>query len=268
MPLHYDEGMGLPQFLRLPPRSQKPRRSGLTHVLDRGLPVAFVEAQLETVKPYTDVWKFGWGTAYVDPGVPRKVAACRRHDVRSCVGGTLLEAAWLQNAAGAFLDWAATTGFDSVEVSNGVAEMPPKAKRLLIEQAGERFVVLSEVGSKNPEAAVEPAAWADEAAEDLHAGARWVVAEGRESGEAGLYRADQSVRAEVARALVERVGLERLIFEAPQRGQQSWLLQHFGARTNLGNIPADGVLGLETLRLGLRADTLPAMLPVDDRRRA
>lgn len=264
MRTYYNKTMTRPHFLSLTPRSEKPRRAGITHVLDGGMTPAAVEDVLDHAGEHVDVWKLGWGTAYVDPALPKKTASCVRHGVLACTGGTLLEAAWLQGAADAFFDWAEAVGFDTVEVSNGVSDMPAKDKRLLIEQAGDRFTVLSEVGSKDPNAPADPDEWADEAADDVHAGARWVIAEGREGGEAGLYRPDHSVRAELAHALVDRVGLARVIFEAPKKSQQAWLLQRFGSQANLGNIAADGVLGLEALRLGLRADTLPALLPVGE----
>lgn len=264
MAAYYSKTMMRPRFLSLAARSEKPRRTGVTHVLDGGMTPAAVDDVLTHAGEFVDVWKLGWGTAYVDAALDDKIASCRRHGVLACTGGTLLEAAWLQGVADAFFDWAKAADFDTIEVSNGVSEMPAKQKRLLIEQAGERFTVLSEVGSKDPDAPADPESWADEAADDVHAGASWVIAEGRESGAAGLYRPDHSVRAELAHALVDRVGLERVIFEAPRKNQQAWLLQRFGPQANLGNIPADSVLGLEALRLGLRADTLPTLLPAGD----
>lgn len=255
--------MTRPDFLRLPARRSKPRQRGVTHVLDGGLPVRAVADVLDGAADVVDVWKLGWGTAYVDPNLPDKLAVCRRYGVLACAGGTLLEAAWWQGSAEAFLDWAEEAGFDAVEVSNGAVGMSAKDKRLLIEHAVGRFTVLAEVGSKDPQAPVSADAWAADAVEDLHAGARWVVAEGRESGQAGLYRPDQSVRAELVEALATRVGLDRVIFEAPRKSQQAWLLRRCGCDVSLGNVAADEVLGLEALRLGLRADTLPSLLPGD-----
>ena len=258
-----DKPMTRPHFLRLPVRTEWPRQRGVTHVLDAGMAPQRVDELLTSAGGLVDVWKLGWGTAYVDAAVSDKVAVCHRHGVLVCAGGTLLEVAWLQGSWEAFLDWAAITGFDSVEVSAGASGMPAKDKRLLIEQAVGRFTVLAEVGSKKPDAPVSPEAWADAAVEGLHAGARWVVAEGRESGQAGLYRPDRSVRAELVEALVARAGLDRLIFEAPHTSQQAWLLGRYGANVSLGNIPADAVLGLEALRLGLRADTVATLLGDD-----
>ncbi len=253
-----------PAFLALPARTAKPRRRGITHVLDKGLPVAEVEALLGVCGAYVDVWKLGWGTAYLDPGLPAKLALLDAHGVLACPGGTLLEVAWQQDAVAPFLDWAATAGFPCVEVSRGVADLSPGEKGALVALAAERFIVLAEVGAKDPQVAVGAQAWAAEAAADLAAGATWVVTEGRESGTVGLFRPDGSVRAEVVDAVVDAVGLATTVFEAPRKEQQAWLIRRYGPDVNLANVPPADALGVEALRLGLRADTFDA--GVRDRR--
>ncbi len=244
-----------PSFLTLPVRTSKPRRTGITHVLDNGLPVSTVEALLGVCGAHVDVWKLGWGTAYLDPGLTDKIALLRHHGVLACSGGTLLEVAWQQDAVAPFLDWAEEVGFPGVEVSRGVAAMPLSAKHAVIAQAAGRFCVLAEVGSKDPAATVNAEAWAAEAAGDRAAGASWVVTEGRESGTIGLFASDGSVRGELVEAVVSVVGVERTVFEAPRKEQQAWLVRRFGADVNLANVAPGDVLGVEALRLGLRADT-------------
>jgi len=243
-------------FLDLPPRSSKPRQAGVTHVLDKGLPLAEMEQLLAVLADHVDLWKLGWGTAYLDPTVGDKVALLAGHDVWACCGGTLLEVAWAQGKAEACLDWAAGHGFPCVEVSNGAVGMPLAEKRRLIGEAAERFTVLAEVGAKDPGVPVSPSGWAAELLGDLEAGASWAVAEGRESGTVGLYRPDGSVREAVVDAVVGAAGLRPLIFEAPAKHQQAWFIRRFGADVGLGNVVPSEVLGLEALRLGLRADTI------------
>ncbi len=248
--------MARPDFLRLPPRSTKPRLTGLTHVLDKGISSIELEALLESAADFIDLWKFGWGTAYLDPRVEKKVATLRRQGIRACVGGTLLEVAWLQGETQSCLRWAARAGFPCVEVSNGVVGMALSEKRGLIAQAADQFTVLAEVGSKDPLAPVTPARWAEEMAGDLQAGAAYVLAEGRESGTVGLYTPDGNVREQVVEAAVSACGVHRVVFEAPRKDQQSWFIRRFGADVNLGNIMPAEVVALEALRLGLRADTI------------
>ena len=244
-----------PTFLIVPERSCKPRTVGVTHVLDKGASVAHTEAILASAAPVIDVWKFGWGTAYLDPALDRKLAQLREAEIRSCLGGTLLEIAWLQGKETECLAWAHDVGFASVEVSRGVADMTAAEKHELVRKAAQSFVVLTEVGRKDPEHTMAPREWAEEVAGDLDTGARWVLTEGRESGTVGLYRPDGSVREEVVAAVTSVDGASRILFEAPRKDQQAWLIRAFGPDVNLANIALDEAMALETLRLGLRADT-------------
>ncbi len=245
----------VPSFLTLPGRTSKPRRTGITHVLDNGLPVSTVQSLLGVCGDHVDVWKLGWGTSYLDPGLPDKIALLAQHGVLPCAGGTLLEVAWQQRAVPQFLDWAAQVGFPCVEVSRGVAVMPLEDKHALVAQAAQRFRVLAEVGAKDPDAVVDAAAWGAEAAGDRAAGASWIVTEGRESGTIGLFESDGSIRGDVVDAVVTAVGVDCTVFEAPRKEQQAWLVRRFGANVNLANVAPGDVLGVEALRLGLRADT-------------
>jgi phosphosulfolactate synthase len=247
-----------PTFLAVPERAGKPRRRGITHVLDKGLPAGEAEALLEVCGGYVDVWKLGWGTAYLDPGVPAKIALLGAHGVLACTGGTLLEVAWQQGVVDDFLDWAGQAGFPCVEVSCGAVGMTTAEKQDLVATAAQRFLVLGEIGAKDPRVEVSPGAWALAAAADLEAGATWVVTEGRESGTVGLYTPDGQVRGDVVEAVVAAVGVDAVVFEAPRKDQQAWLIRRFGADVNLGNVVPAEVLGLEALRLGLRADTIAA----------
>ncbi|WP_214324985.1 phosphosulfolactate synthase [Nonomuraea sediminis] len=251
-----------PGFLTLPTMPGKPRGWGRTHVLDKGLTPGAAAATLESAGEHIDVWKFGWGIAYVDPGLNRKLRLLRAHQVSSCLGGTLLEIAWSQGKADECLAWAESAGFDAVEVSRGVVEMTLDDKRDLIKKAGHAFTVFAETGVKNPAAALSAAQWQDEIAEDLAAGATWIVTEGRESGTVGIYDDSGRPRQDIIQAAVSAAGVERVMFEAPRTAQQAWLINRFGPAVNLANIAPGDVLPLATLRLGLRADT--AALSVDE----
>ena len=245
-----------PSFLSVPDRAGKPRRTGITHVLDKGMSAAECESLLGVSGRFIDVWKFGWGTAYLDPGLEAKLSLLEQHGVLACTGGTLLEVAWLQGVVADYLDWASTIRFPCVEVSCGAVSMTAPQKRSLIEAAAERFIVLGEIGAKDPRVAVSPSEWAVAAAADLEAGATWVVTEGRESGTVGLFDPAGEVRVDVVEAVVDAIGLDSTVFEAPRKDQQAWLIRRFGADVNLGNVAPSEGLALEALRLGLRSDTL------------
>jgi phosphosulfolactate synthase len=250
-----------PDFLSLPVRAAKPRGAGITHVLDRGLPLGESADLLATAAACIDVWKLGWGISYVDPNLDAKLELLDRHRVLASPGGTLLEIAWAQGRATAFFDWARSCGFPCVEVSDGTVPMPPAVKRELIVEAARYFIVLAEVGSKDPDVIFAPEQWAQAASRDLDAGATWVLAEGRASGTAGIYDRAGSVREDVVAALASVAGPGSIVFEAPREAQQAWFVRQFGPDVNLANVHAAGALGLETLRLCLRADTYGAWSP-------
>jgi phosphosulfolactate synthase len=243
-------------FLTLPTRTARPRSTGLTHVLDNGLPLASTSQLLDSIGPIVDIWKFGWGTAYVDPALTPKLRLLEQHGVRACLGGTMLEIAWGQGKVDECLDWAGEVGLPMVEVSRGVMPMTRADKDRLIRRAAASFTVLSEVGSKDPARQPTPSAWADEVEGDLASGAWLVVTEGRESGTVGTYDAQGAVIEAVVDAVAAVAGPERILFETPQKDQQAWFIRRFGANVNLANIALDKVLALEALRLGLRADTV------------
>lgn len=246
-----------PRFLDLPERSSRPRRRGITHVLDKGCDLLRQRSVIDGAGPFIDVWKFGWGTAYLDRNLSAKLEVLRREGIMSCTGGTLLEVAWARDRVEEFLDFAASSGFDAVEVSDGSVGMGPGPKAELVKRVRHAgFTVFAEVGRKSRDAPVTVEGWVDEAAADLDAGATWIVTEGRESGTVGLFRADGTVRDELVDALVERCDVDRLVFETPRPAQQGWLINRLGPEVNLGNIGLDEIVGVEALRLGLRADTI------------
>jgi phosphosulfolactate synthase len=250
-----------PDFLDLPARAAKPRGTGITHVLDRGIPLAQSADLLATNGPYVDVWKLGWGISYLDPNLAAKLELLASHRVLASPGGTLLEIAWAQGRAPELLDWARTCGFPCVEVSAGTVPMDDAAKGDLIAEAARHFIVLAEVGPKDPGVYLTPGQWAQALSRDLEAGATWVLAEGRASGTVGIYDPSGAVREDVVAALVSVAGPDCLVFEAPREGQQAWFVRRFGPDVNLANVHPADALGLETLRLSLRADTYGAWSP-------
>jgi phosphosulfolactate synthase len=254
---HQGRGLRTPGFLHLPARTVKPRTTGLLHVLDDGMSVPEARQHLTVAGPLIDIWKFGWGTAYIDQNLEEKLELLDQHGVRACTGGTLLEIAWAQGAVSQFLAWATAVGFPCVEVSCGTVTLTRAEKSSLISVAAQRFGVLAEIGRKDAGASVLAGQWAADAEADLGAGAEYVVTEGRDSGTVGLYEPDGSVRADVADAVVAAIGAGRVLFEAPQRAQQTWLIRRYGANVNIGNVRPGASLSVEALRLGLRSDTVP-----------
>ena len=254
----------MPDFLDLPRRPTKPRSQGITHVIDPGLPARAAEGLMESVEPFVDLVRLGWGSAYVSRELRRKLDIYRSHGVPPMLGGTLTELAWMQGKVDELRGWLDELGIEHVEVSSGVVPMPPEEKIALIERlAGDR-TVYAEVGEKDPHALMAPYRWVALIRDALEAGATQVVCEGRADGSAGVYRPDGEVRTGLVDEVVHEVDADRLIFEAPQKAQQIFFIEKLGSDVNLGNIDPSDVVSLETLRVGLRADTL--MLFHGDRR--
>jgi phosphosulfolactate synthase len=246
--------------LPLPGRSLKPRRSGLTMVIDKGLGPAQAADLAEIAHAWIDVVKLGFGTSRLCPQevVARKVAIYRQHDIRVMPGGTLLEVVQAQRELDAFLKEARQVGFDAIEVSDGTIHMDDKTRTSVIGRAAAAgFMVFSEVGSKFADADLSAEETVREIQRDLELGAFQVIIEAREAGlGVGIYDAAGHIVDEKLQAIVAGADLQNVLFEAPQKAQQVVLIQKFGVNTSLGNISPSDVLALESLRAGLRADTL------------
>jgi phosphosulfolactate synthase len=248
-----------PTALRLPARTQKPRRTGLTMVIDSGIPVSLFADLVSSAAEYIDMVKFGWGTAVVTSRLDAKVDVLNAHEIGFYFGGTLFEKYLLQGRFEDFRKFCRTWSCRHVEVSNGTISLSNSEKASYVRKLADEFSVVSEVGFKDPVRSEQlpPSKWIEYINEDLEAGASLVTLEARESGKSGICRPDGALRF----GLIEDVlacGLnqENLLFEAPTTALQAHFVTRIGSNVNLGNVPASGVIGVETLRLGLRADTL------------
>jgi phosphosulfolactate synthase len=203
-----------------------------------------------------DFVRLGWGSAYVTNDLAAKLEAYRSRGVPVLLGGTLTELAWAQGKVDEFAAWLSELGIEHVEVSSGTVQIPPEEKTKLIERLAADFTVFAEVGEKDPQALLAPYRWVELIRDALEAGATQVVCEGRATGDAGMYRPDGEPRTGLIDEIVHEVDKSKLIFEAPRKDQQVRFIEILGPGVNLGNIPPEAALSLETLRLGLRADTL------------
>lgn len=249
------------EFLDLPPRPGKPRPRGLTHVIDTGLSRREAEGLIASAAEYVDLVRLGWGTAYVTHDLRDKLDCYRDGGVPVMLGGTLTELAWLQGKVDDFRGWLDELAVEHVEVSSGAIQIPSEDKLALIQTLSRDFTVFAEVGEKDPGAILAPYRWVELIKEALEAGAHQVICEGRATGDAGMYRPDGEARTGLIDEIAHEVPPERLIFEAPKKHQQVWFIERFGHDVNLGNVLPEDVISLETLRLGLRADTLKLFHP-------
>jgi len=247
-------------FLGVPARPGKPREVGITHVIDKGLNLRDIEGLFDTGGQFVDIVKFGWGTSYVTNNLEKKIALYRSFETPVVCGGTLFEAVYGRGRIDDFKRWLTEHRFSHVEISDGTLEIPRDRKLELIEDFARDFTVLSEVGSKDSEVVYAPYQWVAWIKEELAAGAWKVITEGREGGTSGIFRSDGDMRTGLIDEIAHEVAIDDVLFEAPTKSSQAWFVKHFGPNVNLGNIPPDEVIAVETLRLGLRGDTLIEVL--------
>ena len=243
-------------LLDLPDRSAKPRQQGITHVLDRGLSVSEVDGLIEVAGEFVDLVKLGWGTALATGNLMAKLERYRAHEIPAVLGGTLTELAISQDRLEQLVGWLHELQIEYIEISDGTITIPHEYKLELIERLSKEFVVLSEVGSKDDTRIMAPYRWVELIEKELAAGAWKVIAEARESGNVGIFRHDGEVRMGLIDEIAHAIAPDKVLFEAPRKDQQVWFVRRLGPDVNLGNIAPDDVLPLETLRLGLRSDTL------------
>ena len=245
-------------FLDLPLRPAKPREVGITHVMDKGLSLQQIEGLVATAGDYVDIVKLGWGTSYVTPNLRRKLDVLKEKPV--VVGGTFFEVVYAKGKVDEYKSWLRELGLTHVEISDGTVDIPRDEKLELIADFARDFTVLSEVGSKDSSVEYETEDWTTWLREELEAGAWKVITEAREGGSSGIFDSGGGMRTELIGDIAEAIGIEQIIFEAPTKASQAWFVKQFGPTVNLGNIPPDEVIPLETLRLGLRGDTLKEVL--------
>lgn len=245
----------------LPERTEKPRNSGLTMVMDKGISIRQAEDMMETCADFIDYVKLGFGTSVVTNNIKEKIKLYQKNNIKVYLGGTLFEAFVVRNKFDDYEKFIASLGIDSAEVSDGSITIEHDVKCEFISRLAKNYTVLSEVGSKEEGVIIHPGRWIKMMQAELDAGASQVIAEARESGNVGIFHKNGSAHTLLINRIVNKIKLENIIWETPQKSQQVYFLKLFGSNVNLGNIGVDDVIPLETLRLGLRGDTFFSFLP-------
>ena len=240
----------------LPARSAKPRNSGVTMVMDKGLSVREAEDFLSVAAPYVDLVKLGFGTAAITPTLKEKISVFQQAKVPVYFGGSLLEWFYAHDAMDEYQRTLDEYKIEFAEVSDGTLEIPHQKKCELISTLAKSRTVLSEVGSKDAEKIIPPYKWIELMKTEIQAGSWKVIAEAREGGNVGIYRGTGEVREGLVEEILTQVPAEKILWEAPNKSQQVFFIKLLGSNVNLGNIPSSEVIPLETLRVGLRGDTM------------
>lgn len=248
------------ELSRLPARNSKPRQSGLTMVMDKGLSIREVEDFISVCEPHVDIVKLGFGTSFVTPKLKEKLKVYRDAKIPVYLGGTLLECFIARNEFENYLRVLDEFQLEFAEMSDGSLEMEHEEKCDYINRLSKKVTVLSEVGSKDDKKIIPPYKWIEQMKTELEAGAWKVIAEAREGGNVGIYRGNGEVREGLVEEILTQIPAENIVWEAPSKTQQVWFIKLAGTNVNLGNIAPNEVIPLETLRIGLRGDTLKFFL--------
>lgn len=247
----------------IPQRTSKPRKAGVTMMMDKGLSMREVEDFIASSGHLTDVVKFGFGTAFVSNDLEKKIALYKEANIRPYFGGTLFEAFYARGMFEDYLRLCDKYDLDLAEISDGSIIIPHDKKCELIRKVAKTRTCLSEVGSKDSGILISPNKWIKMMSTELEAGSWKVIAEGRESGTVGVFRPNGTAHTLLINKIIAKIKPDDILWEAPKKNQQVWFVKLFGANVNLGNIAHNEMIPLECLRLGLRGDTFFENLPED-----
>ena len=245
----------------VPERTSGIREHGLTMMMDKGLSLAEAGHFIDSSAPYTDLVKFGFGTALITRNLKEKVKLYKEAGLKPYFGGTLFEMFFVRNQFDDYRRFVSESGLNTVEVSDGTIRMEHDEKLRCIEILTADFQVLSEVGTKVSGVELSNEVWASNMKSELAAGAWKVIGEARESGTIGLYQSDGSANRELIDKIMEEISVDDVLWEAPIKSQQIMFIQMLGANVSLGNIAPNEVVSLEALRCGMRGDTFFDVLP-------
>jgi phosphosulfolactate synthase len=245
----------------IPERNRKPRESGLTMMMDKGLSIREAENFVSSSAAYTDLVKFGFGTALISMGLEEKISLYKSAALKPYFGGTLFELFVVRNKFDDFRKMLDRYKVELAEVSDGCMDIPHDEKLRYIRKLAEQVTVISEVGSKIAGVHIPDKHWVTMMEAELAAGSWKVIAEARESGTIGIYQKNGSANTGLIDRIIRQIAVENVLWEAPNKNQQVWFIQLLGANVNLGNIAPHEVVSLESLRLGLRGDTFFDFLP-------
>jgi phosphosulfolactate synthase len=243
-------------FLKnIPDRTEKPRESGYTMVMDKGLSLREAEDMIDSSGDFIDIVKLGWATSYVTSQLDQKIKLYQNAGIPCYLGGTLFEAFVIRDQFDDYMRVVDKYNLEHVEVSDGSITMAHDEKCDYIQRISKNYTVLSEVGSKDAAKIIPPYKWIDQMRTELEAGAWKVIGEARESGNVGLFRDSGEVRQGLVEEILTQIPKDKILWEAPQKSQQVWFIKLCGTNVNLGNIATNEIIPLETIRLGLRGDT-------------
>ena len=239
----------------IPSRASKPREEGLTMVMDKGLSLNEAENMVALKSELTDIVKLGFGTSLLTRFIDKKINLYQKSGMMVYTGGTLFEAFVIRNQFDDFCKLMDKLKLEMVEVSDGSISINHDVKCEYIQKLSKNFKVISEIGSKDESIILDDSQWISFMKKELDAGSWKVIAEAREGGNVGMFDPNGNIKKDLIDKITSNIPVDNILWEAPQKKQQVWFINSFGANVNLGNISPNDIISLECLRLGLRGDT-------------
>lgn len=252
-----------------------PKKTGIIMIIEKEFGVAGAEDWVSIAKGHADIVKitFGTGALYDEAVLKKKIAVYKGAGIGPMVGGTLTEVAMLctggysNDAFKGYLKYAKGLGFTHIEFSDGTIYIPDNKRGDIIKMCVDSgFTVLSEVGKKDPkkDAQLTTAKRIEMMKQDLKDGSSMVIIEAREGGKGiGVMDEKGKVRFDELDLIINAVGLEKTMIEAPDKGQQQTIYMRYGAKANIGNVQPKEVVAASALRAGLRGDTISVVRASD-----
>lgn len=230
---------------------------GSTMVIDRLAAVPW--EIIPDLSEYMTYVKIGWTLSLLlsEKTLAQRIRKYRDSGIPVSHGGTLLEMAVHKGRVQVTLDRLKNTGFNSIEISEGVMDVPDRIKQIIAEYAHSNGMLLNvEVGKKNPRNQLSLDETVQKIGEAMDLEPEFIIVEGRESGKSvEIFDDLGEIKWDWVNRIMEESPKNRIMFEAPQERQQVELVIRLGSGVNLGNVSMNSVAALETQRKGMRGDT-------------
>lgn len=241
-------------------RSVGVRHHGQNFVLDKGAPLDIYRSYLHSLSSHIHLIKLGWTTwTLIDESeFCDKITLAHNSGIPICLGGTLFEIAYTSGLYDEMLDFLSEKGISHIEVASGFAVDINELPEAIVKAKKRGLTVMVEVGFKDEQKdnALPPTERVVHVKQALDCGASYVVLEAREQGSGfSVFKKNQNANHELLERLYNEVGFDKIVFEAPTRASQIYLVNTLGSDVIMGNIPFDEIPRVETIRRRLHAST-------------
>jgi len=251
-------------FIRMNKMGKKPRTKGVTEIRGPYYSVMgkrYLDDVLETMSPYVDSLKFAGGSFTLIPEKHLKelIDTAHKHDVLVSTGG-FIEYVLTQGveAVHKYIQTCKKVGFDIIEISSGFITIPTDDWLRIVE-------TVQKSGLKaKPEVGIQFGAGGATSAEELESeGVRaveWAIQQAKRFLDAGAYMIMiesegitenvKTWRTDAVSKIIDKLGLEKIMFEAADPEVFAWYIKNYGPEVNLF-VDHSQIVQLQTLRAGI-----------------